>query len=170
MNPPPSHPEEADSILFVCLGNICRSPTAEGVFRHLAHERGVEARFRIASAGTGDWHAGELPDPRARACALRHGVELTSRAQVVVPARHFVEFNRLVALDRSIRARLLRLGAPAERVRLLREFDPSAAGVAPDHPSLDVPDPYTGPEAMFDEVFRMIRRACEGMLDAFRTP
>ena len=163
-------------ILFVCLGNICRSPLAEGVFIHLARERGVADRFIVDSAGTGHWHIGELPDPRARAVAQNNGVELPSRARQVDAARDLVEpddsggdsghgWHWLIGMDRSNCANLIRLGAPRERVRLLRSFDPQLAG-RPDS-ELEVPDPYQEADEAFDEVFGMVKRACAGMLERF---
>lgn len=148
----------------MCLGNICRSPLAEGVFRHLARERGVMERFHIESAGTGAWHVGELPDPRARATARHYGIELTSRAQVFDAAKHLEMFDWFVPMDRSNEARLLKMGTPRERTRLLRSFDPALASAATAGELLEVPDPYTGTDGMFHEVYAMIRAGCEGML------
>lgn len=159
-------PHGVTRVLFVCLGNICRSPMAEGVFRHLARERGVASRFHAESAGTGAWHVGELPDPRARATARHYGIELTSRAQVFDAAKHLGAFDWFVPMDRSNEARLLKLGTPRERTRLLRSFDPALAhsAAAAVEKSLEVPDPYTGTDGMFHEVYEMIRAGCEGML------
>lgn len=155
-------------VLFVCLGNICRSPIAEGVFLHLARERGVSERFRVDSAGTGHWHVGNPPDPRARAVARRHGVELVGTARLVDPASDFAEqvaggFHWLVGMDLSNVSRLLRLGAPPGRVRLLRSF-------GSDNPTdrdalLEVPDPYSSSDDGFEEVFHMIHESCERLLD-----
>lgn len=134
---------------------------------HLARERGVSDRLRVASAGTGGWHAGEAPDARARAAAARRGVQLSSRAQQVDPARHFAPlsggYEWIIPMDRSNRADLLRLGAAPERVRLLRSFDPALAGAS--DAELDVPDPYGEGEESFDRVFTMIRAGCAGLLD-----
>src|SRR5688572_13800322 len=93
-------PNDPTRVLFVCLGNICRSPLAEGVFSSLVHARGLEARYRIDSAGTGGWHAGERPDARAIAVARRNGVQLTSLARQVEPA-DLEEFDYLIAMDRE---------------------------------------------------------------------
>lgn len=159
---------EPTRILFVCLGNICRSPLAEGVFVHLARERGVAERFVVDSAGTGHWHVGELPDPRARAVAQKNGVVLPSRARQVEPASdcsaHGAGWDWLVGMDRSNCSNLVRLGAPKERVRLLRSFDPALAGHH--EREQEVPDPYTD-DGMFDEVFAMVRAACVGMIQEF---
>ena len=157
------------SLLFVCLGNICRSPLAEGLFVHLARERGVLERFRVDSAGTGGWHAGEPADGRMRAVAARRGVELTSRARRVEPRSDFPGaggaggFDLIVAMDLSNRDDLLDAGAPAERVSLLRSWDPTLAG-RPER-DLEVPDPYYGGPEGFERVFEMVERACAGLLD-----
>jgi protein-tyrosine phosphatase len=152
-----------DSILLVCLGNICRSPLAEGVLRHLAAERGLGDRLRIDSAGTGGWHVGEPPDRRARAVAERHGIRLTGSARRV-GTDDFSEFRLVLAMDRSnlrdLEALRDRSGGNGE-LRLLREFDPEADG-----DDLDVPDPYYGGPEGFERVFRMILRSAEGVLDA----
>lgn len=148
----------ATSVLFVCLGNICRSPLAEGVFLHLARERGVDGAFRVDSCGTGGWHAGERPDPRSLAVAKKHGVELPGRARKYdPPADNALDW--LIPMDVSNRDDLLDAGAPKERVRLLRSFDAARSG------PLDVPDPYYGGPGGFDEVYEMVRAACAGMLD-----
>src|SRR4051795_10465415 len=115
-------------VLFVCMGNICRSPTAEGVLRALVRERGLEHRIEIESAGTGGWHAGEPPDERATLAARRRGVTLEGAARQGNPAA-FRRFDLLVAMDRGNMRELLALAPDeeaAEKVRLLREFDPSA--------------------------------------------
>jgi protein-tyrosine phosphatase len=148
-------------ILFVCLGNICRSPTAEGVLRHLVAERGLEDEIEIDSAGTGGWHVGAAPDERATAAALERGIELAGAARKVAFS-DFEEFDLLLAMDED-NARDLRNLAPdhAEgKVRLLREFDPTAVAGA----DLDVPDPYYGGPEGFEEVLDMVDRACRGLL------
>lgn len=161
------------SILFVCLGNICRSPLAEGLFIHLARERGVLDRFSVDSAGTGGWHVGNRADPRMRTTAKQYGVELVSRARKVDPGSDFPMltgeggFDWLIAMDRSNRDDLLDLGAPEDRVRLLRSFDPALKG-KPDH-ALEVPDPYYGGDDGFEQVYHMVRAACAGMLDELTT-
>lgn len=149
------------SILFVCLGNICRSPLAEGIFVHLARERGVEARVRVDSAGTGGWHVGDPPDPRSVEVARRNGIDLPGRARRV-RAEDFGKFDLILAMDRSNLTDLERLrGAAAGRaeLRLFRDFDPEAKS------DLDVPDPYYGGPSGFDDVFAMVRRTCEGLLE-----
>lgn len=164
----PTSPRDADranrnAILFVCLGNICRSPLAEGIFLHLAGQRGLRGWFDVESCGLGDWHAGERADLRSVAVARRNGIELTGRARLIVPERDFARFGLIVPMDRANRRGLIGLGAPEERVRMMRSFDPALRGSA-DH-ALDVPDPYSGGDREFAEVFGMLRAACEGLLE-----
>ncbi len=149
-------------ILFVCLGNICRSPVAKFIFTDLAVRRGVRERFLIDSCGTGGWHAGEGADPRAVAVAARHGLDTTHTARRLDPAADFSRFDYLLAMDLENRRRMLALGAPEDRVRLLRSFDPSLSGVPDDQ--LVVPDPYYGGPDGFDRMYEMLTRACEGLL------
>ncbi|MBL8763975.1 MAG: low molecular weight phosphotyrosine protein phosphatase [Phycisphaerae bacterium] len=150
-------------VLFVCLGNICRSPLAEGIFLDAARKRQVAGRFRVDSCGLGAWHAGELPDERARLEASRHGLTLTHRARQVRAPHDFLEFRWILAMDRSNAARLTNLGAPASRLRLMRSFDPTLP--VSERFDAEVPDPYTGGERDFQEVFGLLRSACEGLLD-----
>jgi protein-tyrosine phosphatase len=153
-------------ILFVCMGNICRSPTAEGVLRRLVREEGLEHEFEIESAGTGSWHAGDPPDRRATAAAAARGVTLEGAARQVRP-RDFEHFDLLLAMDRE-NLRELRTFSPdgdaAGKARLLREFDPASAGA----PDLDVPDPYYGGPDGFETVLDQVEAACKGLLDALR--
>ncbi|MEX0956489.1 MAG: low molecular weight protein-tyrosine-phosphatase [Rhizobiaceae bacterium] len=145
------------SILFVCLGNICRSPLAEGVFRHVASEAGGEARLVIDSAGTGAWHVGNPPDPRSIAIAAKYGIDIaTQRARKVVPA-DFEAFDLLLGLDRANVETLLDR-APRQargKVHLFQDY----AGLGP----RDVPDPYYGGDGGFEAVYRMIREASEAL-------
>ena len=148
-------------ILFVCLGNICRSPLAEGVFRHLVQERGLGDRWEVDSAGTGAWHAGELPDPRSRDVARRGiGIVLDSRARQVT-ATDFHDFDYVVAMDRQNLRDLERLrkrhGGDAE-IFLLRDHDPEPGDG-------EVPDPYYGGPQGFETVLAMVLRSCEALLD-----
>ena len=149
-------------ILFVCMGNICRSPTAEGVMRALLREEGLEATVELDSAGTGGWHAGEPPDARATEAARRRGVVLEGAARQVTAA-DFDDFDLLVAMDRENLRELLAIAPSeegAEKVRLLREFDPASA----DAGDLDVPDPYYGGERGFERVLELVTAACRGLL------
>ncbi len=150
-------------VLFICMGNICRSPLAEGVFLHEAARRGLADRFDVDSAGTGGWHAGEPADPRAAAVAERRGIALPSRARRIDPDRDWRRFEHLLVMDRANRDDVLSEGAPPERVRLLRTHDPLLVQAAPDE--LDVPDPYYGGPDGFERVLEMVERACAGLLD-----
>jgi protein-tyrosine phosphatase len=147
-------------LLFVCLGNICRSPTAEGVMRTLIVDAGLEAEIEVDSAGTGAWHVGNPPDERASATALAHGIRLQGHARQV-SREDYELFDLLLGMDRS-NVRDLRAAAPGaaarERVRLLREFDPEGTG------DLDVPDPYYGGDSGFEDVFHLVHAACAGLL------
>lgn len=161
-------------VLFVCLGNICRSPIAEGVFIHLARERRVLDRFHVDSAGTGGWHAGERADPRARAVALRHGVELPSVARRIdcgyplggADQGDLARFHWFIAMDRRNLRDMLDAGCPTDRTRLLRSFDPELNGKRVSAGELDVPDPYSAGDAEFLAVYRMVLPACNGLLEA----
>ena len=153
-------------ILFVCMGNICRSPTAEAVFASLLREEGLEREIEIDSAGTGGWHAGDPPDARATRAASARGIELTGAARQVRPA-DFEDFDLLVAMDAD-NARDLRALAPdaeAEaKVVLLREYDPTAVAAG----DLDVADPYYGGPDGFEQVLDDVERAARGLLDDLR--
>jgi protein-tyrosine phosphatase len=157
-------------ILFVCLGNICRSPTAEGVMRSLLVAEGLEDEIEIDSAGTGAWHVGSEPDARATGAAANRGVTLTGQARKVA-LEDFEEFDLILAMDTSNMRDLLAL-APNEAARakvgLLRGFDPASADQDPTHP-LDVPDPYYGGDDGFGTVFDLVLAACEGLLVEIRT-
>jgi protein-tyrosine phosphatase len=153
-------------ILFVCMGNICRSPTAEGVMRALLREEGLDDAVELDSAGTGGWHAGESPDARATEAAARRGIALEGAARQVTGA-DFDDFDLLVAMDRENLRELLAIApdeAGAEKVRLLREFDPESA----DAGDLDVPDPYYGGERGFERVLELVTAACRGLLGDVR--
>jgi protein-tyrosine phosphatase len=149
-------------MLFVCLGNICRSPTAEGVMRSLVDDAGLEDSIEIESAGTGAWHVGSAPDERAAAAAHDRGVVLEGSARKVRPA-DLDDFDLLLAMDSTNLGDLRALAHGDQqlaKVRLLREFDPASAGSE----DLDVPDPYYGSGDGFAEVFELVRAACEGLL------
>jgi protein-tyrosine phosphatase len=152
-------------LLFVCLGNICRSPTAEGVMRHVVAEAGMSEQVELDSAGTGSWHIGSAPDTRASAAARGRGVTLAGEARQVRPA-DFDEFDLILAMDRANLRDLEALsGGEAEgRIRLLREFDPASAADG----DLDVPDPYYGAAGGFEEVFDLVDAACRGLLEEIR--
>ena len=147
-------------VLFVCLGNICRSPLAENEFRRQVREAGLDGQFEIDSAGTGGYHDGEQPDRRMAATARQHGLEMTGRARQFHQS-DFDDFEWIIAMDASNRADILWLArGPADRakVRLLREFDPLAAG------DLDVPDPYYGGGDGFEHVYQIVERSARTLL------
>jgi protein-tyrosine phosphatase len=153
-------------VLFVCLGNICRSPTAEAVMARLVADAGLSGEIELDSAGTGAWHVGCPPDERATAAAATRGIELRGVARQV-RREDFERFDLLLAMDAE-NHRNLRALAPhpeaAAKVRMLREFDPAAA----DAVSLDVPDPYYGGEDGFDHVLELVEAACAGLLAELR--
>jgi protein-tyrosine phosphatase len=149
-------------VLFVCLGNICRSPLAKAIFTRKVDERGVRSRFLIDSCGTGGWHAGGGADPRTLQIASRYGIEFEHRARQV-RRTDFEEFHLLLAMDTNNQTDLLEMGAPSKRVRLMRSFDPALAGQPPER--IEVPDPYYGGPEGFDNMYHMIERACEGLLE-----
>lgn len=151
----PGDGHAAPRVLFVCLGNICRSPTAEGVVRDLAHERGVA--LHTDSAGTGDWHVGSAPDSRAAAEAHRRGHDIADLRARQVTVEDFDRFDLILAMDDSNRRNLeaLRPQGNTTPVRLFMAFA--------DQPETDVPDPYL--EGGFDRAFDMIARAAQGLTD-----
>ena len=146
------------AVLFVCLGNICRSPLAEGVFRAKVEALGLSQAIEIDSAGTGHWHAGSPPDPRSVAVAAANGIDISAqRARQVEPA-DFSRFNLILAMDRPVLARLQTIAPPSARLRIHLFLD-LACGL-----QSDVPDPYYGEEAGFDDVYRMVRDASASLL------
>jgi protein-tyrosine phosphatase len=150
-------------ILFVCLGNICRSPTAEAVLRALAAREAPELDLEVDSAGTAGYHIGEPPDPRTRQAAARRGYDLGAlRARIVEPA-DFERFDLILAMDRE-NLSMLRRRAPSsarERLRLFLEFAPEGAVE-------DVPDPYYGGPNGFEEVLDLVEEAARGLLAHLR--
>jgi protein-tyrosine phosphatase len=161
-------------LLFVCLGNICRSPTAEGTMRTLVHEAGLDDRIELDSAGTGGWHVGSAPDERATAAAARRGIELEGAARCV-REEDFDAFDLILAMDSSNLDDLRELAGdePSRRakVRLLREFDPASEALDSDGRAgdLDVPDPYYGAGDGFERVLDHVQAACAGLLEQIRS-
>ncbi|CAN5330691.1 low molecular weight protein-tyrosine-phosphatase [soil metagenome] len=148
-------------IVFVCLGNICRSPTAEGVMRKLVERAGRAATYTLDSAGTGDWHVGEPPDPRTVRAAKLRGYDLKRLRGRQFTRDDFGEFDLVLAMDRSNLSNLEQLARGLTRVppiALLRSFDPSAP------PGAEVPDPYSGGPQGFEDVLDICERACAGLL------
>lgn len=165
-------------ICFVCLGNICRSPTAEAVMRHLLAEeaRSSAPPVEVQSAGTGDWHVGEPRDRRSRAVGERRGIPLLGRAQQFTAA-DFVRFDQVIAMDRQNLEDLTAMAPDAAaraKLSLLRAFEAQGEDreVQAARPrtgaDLDVPDPYYGGEDGFDRVFDICLAACRGLLGHLR--
>ncbi|MDH3582317.1 MAG: low molecular weight phosphotyrosine protein phosphatase [Hyphomicrobiales bacterium] len=146
-------------ILFVCLGNICRSPIGEGIFAHIAAEAGLEGSIFVDSAGTGGWHVGNPPDPRARTAAAARGISISHQRARQVTREDFSDFDLILAMDRDNLETLRRLagGDPGERVKLLLDYAPEAG-------LRDVPDPYYGGPQGFEEVLDLIETASRGLL------
>jgi protein-tyrosine phosphatase len=149
-------------VCFVCLGNICRSPTAEGIFIALSKRHGLADRLHIDSAGTAAYHVGERADPRTLATAKARGVDLPSVARRFDRA-DFARFDYVLAMDQSNHDALLRLAitdAERAKVHLLRKFCEKSSACG----ELDVPDPYYGGASGFEDVFDICQAACEGFL------
>ena len=153
---------EPRSVLFVCWGNICRSPTAEGVLRHLIAEQDLNGRIQADSAGTIDYHAGERADPRMRAAAAERGYVLESVSRPFVDS-DFERYDLIVAMDRKNLRDIRSLeSSPQDHVYLFSEF-------LPDGTPIDVPDPYLG-EAGFDRTLDLIERGCPAILEHLLHP
>jgi protein-tyrosine phosphatase len=146
-------------ILFVCLGNICRSPMAEGVFRRVAEEEGLIDRFEIDSAGLGDWHIGQAPDHRAQKAARSRGVDISDQSARQVVDEDFDRFDLLLVMDRSNYAEL-KARAPHEARAKIRPF----LDFAPHVGTKDVPDPFFGGTEGFDHALDLIEAASRGLL------
>lgn len=147
-------------ILFVCMGNICRSPAAEGVFRKLVVQRGLENQFEIDSAGTGRWHIGCPPDKRAQQAASARDIDISNLMARQVCVADTQYYDNIIAMDSDNQSRLLELADESHRckVRLLLEYADSAD-------NLEVPDPYYGGENGFEQVLDLLEDACQKLLD-----
>jgi protein-tyrosine phosphatase len=151
------------SVLFVCMGNICRSPTAHGVFRQLVHQSGLAEQIAIDSAGTHAYHVGEPPDRRARATAERRGIDLTDlRARKATP-EDFLAFDYVLAMDQDNYFALLEICPQGMRDKLQLFMD-----YAPQMRTREVPDPYYGGPTGFERVFDLVEAAAQGLLDEIR--
>jgi protein-tyrosine phosphatase len=151
------------SVLFVCTGNICRSPTAEGVFRKLVADAGLNGWIAIDSAGTHGYHTGEPPDNRTQAAALRRGYDLSKLRARRVAREDFHRFDLVLAMDRDHHAILAKLAPPSaeHKVKLMMEFARSSARA-------EVPDPYYGGPDGFELVLDLLEDAAEGLLETLR--
>jgi len=149
-------------ILFVCLGNICRSPTAEGVFRQRLRTAGLEARIQVDSAGTGDWHVGKAPDPRTRRAARQRGYDLEALRARQVCREDFARFDLILAMDHGNLSDLQALRPDPSRAELdlyLRRY-----GLETE----EVPDPYYGGEEGFARVLDLLEQASDALLTEIR--
>jgi protein-tyrosine phosphatase len=146
-------------LLFVCLGNICRSPMAEGVFRRVAAEEGVLDLFEIDSAGLGDWHVGQAPDTRAQAAARRRGMDISGQSARQVSRADYERFDLLLAMDSSNFEELTQLAPQSARAKVRRFLD-----FAPHAGTNDVPDPFYGGKEGFDHALDLIEEASRGLL------
>ena len=147
-------------VLFVCLGNICRSPLAEGIFKHLVEQAGLKDKIVVDSAGTSGWHIGERPDPRSVDVAFENGIILDSYGREAKNA-DFEEFDYIITMDRNNYLDMKRLPGSsrdgAARLYLMRDFDDIGNGE-------DVPDPYYGGEDGFTYVYELLERSCHNLL------
>ena len=151
------------SVLFVCMGNICRSPTAEGVFRKIAAEHAPELVVAVDSAGTHAYHTGEPPDPRAQKAALRRGVDISSQRARKVRVEDFHAFDYVLAMDELNYATLVEQSPEGHtsRIRLFLDFAPGAD-------RRDVPDPYYGGSIGFEHVLDLVEEAAHGLVAELR--
>lgn len=151
------------AIMFVCLGNICRSPAGEGMLKHLLENTDSFEDANIESSGIGDWHVGQLPDSRMRKAALKRGVTLTSRAQVFKP-EHFEKFDYILAADHEVLNDLYRYARTPEeksKVHLVTAFSRS-------YRQQEIPDPYYGGASDFELVLDMLEDSCEGLIQEIK--
>ena len=150
------------SVLFVCTGNICRSPLAEGIFLHLAAERGEADFYRADSAGTGGWHQGDHPDSRSIRIAAKNGVDISGQRARRIVAQDFERFDLILGMDRG-HVRDLMAHAPATFAGRVHLFSRYATGR-----DFDVPDPYYGGPEGFAAVYSMLFSGCGPLLDRLR--
>ena len=163
--PAPGTPDRPVRVLFVCLGNICRSPLAEGVFRSYVEGDALAEVFEIDSAGTGPWHVGEQPDPRMRATARQRGLDISGQRGRQLQRQDLLYYDHVFVMDKHNLHDSLVLdpdGDHGTRVRLFREFDPE-----PD--DYQVPDPYTGGQSGFDHVYAIVDRTSKAILERLKS-
>ena len=163
-------PDQPQRLLFVCLGNICRSPAAEGVFLHLLEQQGISEAFVVDSAGTGGWHVGKPADARMREAASRRGIHLPSRARQLARG-DLQSFDRILTMDgdnlAQVRTLERELSTGASGARVLAQIEPITSYCRRFRAS-EVPDPYYGGEEGFEQVLDLLEDACSGLLAALR--
>jgi len=151
-------------VLFVCLGNICRSPLAEGIFKQRVSQEGLENKIFVDSAGTSGWHVGDPPDPRSVDVARENGIELDSFGRKAI-SEDFQKFDYIIAMDKNNYSDLKGLPGSkkegAAKLYLMRDFDDIGKGQ-------DVPDPYYGGPDGFNYVFELLDRSCQNLLDEIK--
>lgn len=160
----PTTPPDPIRVLFVCMGNICRSPLAEGYFRKLLEDEGLADRFEVDSAGTGAWHVGEMPDARMRSTARGRGLRIEDLRARQVQRRDLYDYHHVFVMDKTNLHDTLALdpdGDHGTRVRLFREFDPNPE-------TYQVPDPYTGGRQGFENVYDIVERTSRAILDRLK--
>jgi protein-tyrosine phosphatase len=145
-------------VLFVCLGNICRSPLGEGVFRELVRQRGWQEKFLIDSAGTAAYHVGKAPDPGSRKVALKNGFSIDEQRARQFQRADLNQWDYVIAMDASNRKNIEKLGTLEGELLLMRDFDPHEKGS-------DVPDPWSQGDTVFHSVYEIIRVSCEELLE-----
>ncbi len=147
-------------VLFVCLGNICRSPLAEAIVRQRALTRGLDRQFYFASAGTGDWHIGGGADVRSAVTAKAHGVDLGRHRAMQITSSGIPHWHWFVAMDMDNKKDLLAMGVNEERVLMMRQFELEGHAAAP-----DVPDPYYGGDDGFEKMYQLLTANADPLLD-----
>ena len=148
-------------VMFFCLGNICRSPLAEGLFRHKIEARGLEARFHVESSGTSGYHVGDPPDPGSQLVARqRLGLDISDQRSQKLTREHVEGFDYVVAMDAANRRDASRWLPEGKAIHLLRDFEPD-----PSERGEGVPDPWGGGGSQFDLVFDIVDRCLDGFLD-----
>lgn len=164
LDPAGAAPDRPVRVLFVCLGNICRSPLAHGVFQKKVREAGLEGEFEIDSAGTGSWHVGQSPDDRMQATAAQRGIDLSGLRGRRLKAEDLDHYDHIFVMDKSNLHDTLYLdpeGDHGTRVRLFREFDPEPG-------DYQVPDPYQGGREGFERVYGIVDRTTTALLERFQ--
>lgn len=158
----PQAKQQKFGVCFVCLGNICRSPLGEGIFKDYVAKKGMAAQFTVSSCGTGDWHVGEPADDRSTACAAKHSVDISKQRARHLSAIDYTDNDFLVCMDSSnfqtVKSRAPKAGHRARIVKCLDYHSSKAGG--------DVPDPYYGNAADFEHVYQLIDASCEKLLAA----